>query len=307
VRDAFFASPQFPRLLNPDSVKDTIARGVENGMLGYVGKKGDGSYGRRGMRQIFRKHYHQRLPSRSSSERSRKGDPQVLSKAGNSTHETVTNAAMTPPARTTRYWLRNDTYVDLALPYEKVGVPFEPSSPTLVLTDDEKTKVILELSKCERAIRAGNLHVLELALEICNRCRLPAPVWLLPYAVEAINRLLHLGPRRLKYSMQREIHQIRWAAVHHLRISRRLTWEAAYHAAYKELYHTRARGSEETIRASYKWMNGHPFIKSMRREGLPGEIDAFAREQYHNRQAASERLISIEGRRTKPNEGLKSP
>jgi hypothetical protein len=44
VRDAFFASPQFPRLLNPDSIKDTIARGVENGMLAYVGKKGDGSY-----------------------------------------------------------------------------------------------------------------------------------------------------------------------------------------------------------------------------------------------------------------------
>jgi hypothetical protein len=44
VRDAFFASPQFPRLLNPDSIKDTIARGVENGMLGYVGKKTDGNY-----------------------------------------------------------------------------------------------------------------------------------------------------------------------------------------------------------------------------------------------------------------------
>jgi hypothetical protein len=40
VRDAFFASPQFPRLLDPD----TIVRGVENGMLGYVGKKADGAY-----------------------------------------------------------------------------------------------------------------------------------------------------------------------------------------------------------------------------------------------------------------------
>lgn len=44
VRDAFFASPQFPRLLDPASIKDTIARGVENGMLAYVGKKADGSY-----------------------------------------------------------------------------------------------------------------------------------------------------------------------------------------------------------------------------------------------------------------------
>jgi hypothetical protein len=44
AREAFFASPQFPRLLNPDSIKDTISRGVENGMLGYVGKKADGGY-----------------------------------------------------------------------------------------------------------------------------------------------------------------------------------------------------------------------------------------------------------------------
>lgn len=44
VRDAFFASPQFPRLLNSESLKDTIARGVENGMLAYVGKNPDGTY-----------------------------------------------------------------------------------------------------------------------------------------------------------------------------------------------------------------------------------------------------------------------
>ena len=42
VRDAFFASPQFPKLLNAEVVKDTIARGVSNGLLAYVGKTGDG-------------------------------------------------------------------------------------------------------------------------------------------------------------------------------------------------------------------------------------------------------------------------
>ena len=41
VRDAFFASPQFPKLLNADAIKDTIANGVMNGILGYVGKDGD--------------------------------------------------------------------------------------------------------------------------------------------------------------------------------------------------------------------------------------------------------------------------
>jgi hypothetical protein len=40
VRDAFFASPQFPRLLDGDSVKETIARGVSSGILAYVGKAG---------------------------------------------------------------------------------------------------------------------------------------------------------------------------------------------------------------------------------------------------------------------------
>lgn len=44
VRDAFFASPLFPRLLNADTVKETIARGVSNGQLAYVGKTGSGKY-----------------------------------------------------------------------------------------------------------------------------------------------------------------------------------------------------------------------------------------------------------------------
>jgi hypothetical protein len=44
VRDAFFASPLFPRLLNPDAVKETIARGVEGGLLAYVGKLPSGDY-----------------------------------------------------------------------------------------------------------------------------------------------------------------------------------------------------------------------------------------------------------------------
>ena len=42
VRDAFFASPQFPRLTNPDVLKETISRGVGNGLLGYVGKTANG-------------------------------------------------------------------------------------------------------------------------------------------------------------------------------------------------------------------------------------------------------------------------
>src|SRR5262249_26225765 len=44
VRDAFFASPKFPRLLNGDSIRQTICKGAEIGMLAYVSKKPDGSY-----------------------------------------------------------------------------------------------------------------------------------------------------------------------------------------------------------------------------------------------------------------------
>ena len=45
IRDAFFASPLFPKLLSGEqTVKDTIARGIQSETLGYVGKKPSGGY-----------------------------------------------------------------------------------------------------------------------------------------------------------------------------------------------------------------------------------------------------------------------
>lgn len=44
VRDAFFASPQFPRLLNAETIKDTIARGISGEIIAYTGKSEDGGY-----------------------------------------------------------------------------------------------------------------------------------------------------------------------------------------------------------------------------------------------------------------------
>jgi hypothetical protein len=38
VRETFFASLRFPRLLNADVIKETIVRGVANGLLAYVAK-----------------------------------------------------------------------------------------------------------------------------------------------------------------------------------------------------------------------------------------------------------------------------
>ena len=43
-RDAFYASPQFPRLLDADAIKDCISKGVAEGILAYVGKSPDGNY-----------------------------------------------------------------------------------------------------------------------------------------------------------------------------------------------------------------------------------------------------------------------
>ncbi len=44
VRDAFFASPKFPRLRNPDAVKEMVSHGVEAGMMAYVAKETTGKY-----------------------------------------------------------------------------------------------------------------------------------------------------------------------------------------------------------------------------------------------------------------------
>jgi hypothetical protein len=41
VRDAFYQSPQFPRLMKSESIKATISKGVENGYLAYTGKQGN--------------------------------------------------------------------------------------------------------------------------------------------------------------------------------------------------------------------------------------------------------------------------
>jgi len=44
VRDAFFASPQFPRILSADAIRDTHHPWRRNGLLAYVGKIGKGDY-----------------------------------------------------------------------------------------------------------------------------------------------------------------------------------------------------------------------------------------------------------------------
>lgn len=42
--DTFYASPKFPRLLDPDALRQTVADGVRTGKFGYVGKSAAGDY-----------------------------------------------------------------------------------------------------------------------------------------------------------------------------------------------------------------------------------------------------------------------
>jgi len=44
VRDVFFASPRFPRLLNPEILRSTIAEGVKAGKFGYMSKAYENSH-----------------------------------------------------------------------------------------------------------------------------------------------------------------------------------------------------------------------------------------------------------------------
>ncbi|MCB8762026.1 ATP-binding protein [Planktothrix agardhii] len=44
IRDVFFSSPSFPRLLNGNAIKETIVKGVKEGSFAYVGKASDGKY-----------------------------------------------------------------------------------------------------------------------------------------------------------------------------------------------------------------------------------------------------------------------
>lgn len=42
VRDAFYASPKFPRLMSADAIKNTISKGLDAGVIAYVGKTSSG-------------------------------------------------------------------------------------------------------------------------------------------------------------------------------------------------------------------------------------------------------------------------
>jgi len=44
IRDVFFSSPNFPRLINSNAIKETIVKGVKDGSFAYIGKAANGKY-----------------------------------------------------------------------------------------------------------------------------------------------------------------------------------------------------------------------------------------------------------------------
>lgn len=117
VRDAFFSSPIFPRLINGDNIKDTIARGVKEGILAYVGKI-DNTY------QPF---YYQRDLNPGDIEISadmfiiKKETAEAYQKEGTVTQETVNNGLTKLSVnqnivseKNTLYNYSNSTEIDLA-------------------------------------------------------------------------------------------------------------------------------------------------------------------------------------------------
>ncbi len=146
----------------------------------------------------------------------------------------------------------------------------------------EKTPEHLALY--ERLFRTGDLPedrfiALRDAIERCAWCRVPPPKWIadavtqLCYKqIEADRRPGRLGSYRARLRQHR-VHLVRWATVRHLRDNcrhRARTWHDAYAEASRELRQTIARGSAESIAASYKSFSRAGFLQVAKKNDARG-------------------------------------
>jgi hypothetical protein len=122
------------------------------------------------------------------------------------------------------------------------------------------------LAACEKAWRSGLLLAVADAVEICRLSRQPPPDWLAEaVAVTVTKRMTKFERRRRRQDM---IHLVRWDAVTELRERRHellndprhdpdkpddrgMTWEKCYAAVSELLAGTEAAGADDTIKASY--------------------------------------------------------
>lgn|SRR5262249_19491758 len=117
------------------------------------------------------------------------------------------------------------------------------------------------VAKCERKYRGGDLSALSGALWICQVGGIPPPKWIVSAVYGLVDEKENTkrspgrtGNPKAKLK-QAQIHEVRWAAVFHLRKNcpdRAPTWDAAYSEASQALRGSPAQGSAETMMASYK-------------------------------------------------------
>ena len=150
------------------------------------------------------------------------------------------------------------------------------------MTASDATKL---LDRLKGPAGAGDLWAIRTALCTCEvfGC---VPPWLFRPIDELIVEQI-LGKRRrgragnyLAAAKQHKVHLMRWATVKHLRENcreRAPTWDVAYREAARELRGTIAQGSEELMRASYKFYCRHPLTR-----GGPN-VAAIARQYYEER------------------------
>jgi hypothetical protein len=130
-----------------------------------------------------------------------------------------------------------------------------------------------QLDNFELAYKRGELEIVSLALDLCVRRAVHPPKWICDGVADLAERHARDRKRRgrngnwVAQERQRRIHQVRWATVKHLKENcreRALTWDKAYEEASRVLRGTIARGSAETMSASYKRQCRDPMVMEIK-------------------------------------------
>lgn len=161
---------------------------------------------------------------------------------------------------------------------------------------DEARREFLDrrLTEYRQAIEGGNVVILVDAIRLCTVFKMPLPHWLAVAVVERLVQAFAIAPRGRRGSrpsdlakyQQAQIHYERWSLVRELRdrkdelsdIADKGTLEEAFDAVSEQLKGTDAAGAPETVRASYKLVEGQMkrgrgalFKSSRLRSSKPGQ------------------------------------
>lgn len=148
------------------------------------------------------------------------------------------------------------------------------------LSELHKREFGAELSKLEPWISRGELNPLMAAIGFLRMLEVEPPDWIYSAIEDHLYKQGMRNKRLVARHRQLEIDCVRWATVTYLRTSRRLSWERSYDKASQHLQNTRAAGTEETMRSSYKRYQRDPYIISLKTGDKPGALDHHARSTF---------------------------